>query len=564
MLLKAPNLHTTCAKADNHKEHLTNRRIGLNAGKLLGGTSAINAQCLIPPSASNIDAWESLGNPGWNYTTLAPYLKKPFSITLPDEELSAHLKLSWGKEFAEGGKGPVEVSFTDVKENDVGRAWIETFEGLGYGLTASPFSGKSTGAFSVASTVDAKTKTRSDAYTSYYLPVSDRPNLTLIPNATVQSIILQSSDEESVDNTCEPTATGVTYTSPNGTTERISCKREIILCAGVFHSPKLLELSGIGDPEILAKHNIATKIENPYVGTNLQDHPMASISFEAADGLPTGDDMMRKDPSALKIAQDLYSNKQAGPFATNGLASFAYLPTVDFAHDDSALQKYLQTISESETKTIHPLEKPRLQFLRSLLEAGDEGTGQYFLYHAQATSIGVSTLQSLGANPQPGNFITIVSALSHPISSGTTHISSSDISEPPTINHRYLSNPLDLELLARHIRYVESNIATSSPLKQYLKEGGRRVHPASRLGGDLDRAREYVRIACQTNWHSCGTCAMASRENGGVVDEKLRVYGVRNLRVVDASVIPLVPQCNLQTVVYAIAERASDIIKEGN
>lgn len=84
----------------------------------------MNAQALIPPSASDIDAWEALGNQGRNYATLAPYLKKPFSITLPDDEVASHLHLSWAKEFANGSDGPIKASFTDAKENPLGKAWL--------------------------------------------------------------------------------------------------------------------------------------------------------------------------------------------------------------------------------------------------------------------------------------------------------------------------------------------------------------------------------------------------------------------------------------------------------
>ena len=515
----------------------------------------MNAQALIPPSASNIDAWEALGNKDWNYATLAPYLKKPFSVKLPDEEIASHLQLSWAKELASETDGPIQASFTDVKDNPLGKAWLNTFENLGYPLTASPFSGKSIGAYSNVSTTNPMTKTRSCANAAYYLPVADRPNLTVILKAMVQKILLSNEKDGS-----EPTATGVEYVQ-DGTIKTISSQGEVILSAGVFNSPKILELSGIGDPDLLRKHSVEVKVTSPFVGTNLQDHAVAGISFEAADGVFTGDDMMRKDPTVLKWAMELYQTHQAGPFASSGLVSFGYLPTVDFSKDTQTLKHFLASISES--KLVHPLDKARLSFLYSLIEHGDEGTGQFLLFPAQSTAAGNDTTTGLDNDLQPGNFITIAAALSHPISAGTVHISSKDASIPPTIDHRYLSNDLDLEILARHIRYVET-IAKTAPLSSLLKVNGRRAHPASFSNNDLNKAKEYAKIGAASNWHSCGTCAMAPRESGGVVDEKLRVFGVKNLRVVDASIFPLVPQCNLQSLVYAVAERASDIIKGQN
>ena len=126
----------------------------------------------------------------------------------------------------------------------------------------------------------------------------------------------------------------------------------------------------------------------------------------------------------------------------------------------------------------------------------------------------------------------------------------------------YLSNPIDLELHARHVRYLETIAATPSFSTSILKPEGKRNDPRSIFGGSLDKAKEFVKLASTTNWHSCGTCAMAPRDKGGVVDEKLRVYGVKGLRVVDASVFPLVPQSNTQSLVYVVAERASELILE--
>lgn len=519
---------------------------------MMGGSSSLNAQALIPPSISDIDAWEALGNKGWNYANLSPYLNKPFSISLPDNETSSHLHLSWAKELADGPDGPVRASFADVKENPVGKAWVETFQALNHPLTASPFSGKSIGAYSGASTIDSTTKTRSSSNTAYYLSVADRPNLTVFLNAVVQKIMIQPGE-----NGSKPTATGVQFTQ-DGTTKTIESKKEVILSAGAFNSPKILELSGIGDPKVLREHSVDLIFANPYIGANLQDHVLAGISFEAEDGIFTGDDMLRKDPAVLQWAMDLYQTHKAGPFCSSGVTSFAYLPTTDFSNDTQALSSALAFISE--TKSVHPLDASRLSVLQSLLENGDQGTGQYFIFPAQSNSAGVDTTSGLDSDPQPGNFITLVAALSHPLSTGTVHISSNDAVDPPTIDHCYLSNELDLELHARHIRYLET-IAETAPFSSLLKANGRRNHPAAFLEKNLDKAKAFVKLGSTTNWHSCGTCAMAPQESGGVVDEGLRVYGVKNLRIVDASVFPLIPQSNLQSLVYAVAERASDLIK---
>ncbi len=439
-----------------------------------------------------------------------------------------------------------------MKEDPVPKAWLDTFVALGYPLTASPFSGKSTGPYIAPSTVQASSKTRSYSATAYYLPAASRTNLKVITGVTVSKIVLEK--KSGVQR-----ATGVTYTS-GGVTTTLKANKEVILSAGALNSPKILELSGIGDPAVLKAAGVPLLVENKYVGTNLQDHVQCAISFEAIDGFPTGDDLLRGDAAAIAAAQQQYAESQSGPLATSGLTQFSYLPTVDFKSDTGSVSNLLSTLKAA--KPSHPLDAARIQHLATLLAEGKEGTAQYFLFLAQTSVAGEDTTHGVVPHPQAGNFITPVVGLSHPLSTGTVHISSSNTSIPPTIDHKYLSNPIDLDLHARHVRYIET-IARTNPLASFLKPNGRRNDPLAFIDGSLDKAKAYVKAASTTNWHSVGTVAMAPKEKGGVVDAKLKVYGVEGLRVVDASVFPLVPQSNTQSLVYAVAERAADLIKQG-
>jgi len=122
---------------------------------------------------------------------------------------------------------------------------------------------------------------------------------------------------------------------------------------------------------------------------------------------------------------------------------------------------------------------------------------------------------------------------------------------------------LDLEVYARHVLYLQI-IANSEPFKSsFLKEGGRLRDRKSKLS-TLDEAKAYIKISSISMWHPSGTCSMLPRANGGVVSEKLLVYGTQNLRIIDASIFPLIPRGNLQATVYAVAERAADIVKEAH
>ncbi|PSN64811.1 alcohol oxidase [Corynespora cassiicola Philippines] len=520
--------------ATTPQDGLYGRRIGQTQGKALGGSSAINAEALIPFSSSDLDSWKSIiGNQGWN-SSLVSYLNKTFSIVMPDADTTRHLNISWAEDLASSGKGPVNASFLDAQQDPVPKAWVDAFANLGYSLTASPFSGNSTGPYNTPSTVNSTTKTRAFSTNSYYLPVAARSNLHMFLHSFATRILLTEGDHR---------ATGVEFVQDN-VTKTITAKKEVILCAGTFNSPKLLELSDIGDPEVLNTAVLKTKVANQYVGSNLQDHIICGVSFEARDGIPTGDDLMRNDPDALQLAMALYQEHQARPFATSGVTSFGYLPIVDFVNDTAAKNSLLESLS-SETP-IHPLDSARIFKLHYLIQSAG----------------GADTTSGVVPSPQPGNFISLVAGLSHPLSTGTVHITSADASAPPILNHRYLSNPIDLELHARHVRYLET-IATTHPFStSILKPEGKRNDPRSMFGGSLDKAKEFVKLASTTNWHSVGTCAMAPREMGGVVDENLRVYEVQGLRVVDASIFPLVPQSNTQSLVYVIAERASELILE--
>jgi choline dehydrogenase-like flavoprotein len=514
-------------------------------GKLLGGSSSINAQALIPPSASDLDVWEKLGNNGWNWQTMKPYLEGFFSLSKPEKDTHDCLDLGWSEEaWQKSPSGPVKASFAEVKEEGaVATAWIQTMNNLGYPLTDNPFDGASTGPYNGASTVDPATKTRSSSSMAYYHPIKDRDNLHVFTACTVDKLLLEKQDGG------DYAATGVQYLE-QGQQKTVQAAREVILCAGVFQSPKILELSGVGDPKILNQHGIDITVSNQYVGTNLQDHILHAVSLETQPGVSTRDGLLRRDPAALQAAMSAYQTNKLGPFCSSAITSFAYLPVDDFKEGDEDRHRFITELSKASKE--HPLDQYRISVVHDLVDKQAEGTGQYFPFAAQASLAGGAL--------QPGSFLTLVVALSHPLSTGTVHVASTDPSVKPLIDHRYLSNPLDVEVQARHVRYVEK-IAATEPLATLLKPNGLRNDPAAFIGDDLDKAKKYLKLAGTTNYHSVGTCAMAPKESGGVVDSELRVYGVANLRIVDASIIPLVPQSNTQSLVYALAERAADIIR---
>ncbi|KAF7515937.1 hypothetical protein G7054_g14359 [Neopestalotiopsis clavispora] len=541
------------------QENLNSRQIGHPQGRALGGSSAINAEVFVPPSATGFDTWESLGNPGWGWSNVEPYFRKSHTLNPPDEALAKHLDIDWIDEATRGSNGPIQATFTGFTEDPLGRAWNTTFRQLGFGVTQDPYSGRGIGAWSTPASIDPLTKTRSYAASAYLAPVRDRPNLHVVTGATVCRILLQ-----------ETSAKGVVFKlkDDNGTNEhQVQAGREVILAAGAYQSPKLLELSGIGNKLMLDKFGIATKVENNNVGQNLQDHlmtgisfeaadgVMTGISFEAADGVMTGDCLLRQEPEFVNAFMQMYQEHKAGPLAGGAIPSCALMPIIsdELSKMDPQHQELFRDIlAKSAAKSI----------LQGHIK--DEASAALFMLPAQVNLHNGPKQSGMVSNVKPGNYVSLGVSLLHPLSRGSSHISSADPSAPPVIDPRYLSHPLDIEVFARHLMALEV-LAKSSPLDAYLKPDGQRAQGLGGRNADantLERAKDYIKETTLTNNHPVGTCAMLPLEKGDVVDARLCVYGVANLRVVDSSIMPLIPRGHIVTSVYTVAEKAADLIKE--
>lgn len=524
----------------------------------MGGSSAINAQALIPPSSASIDAWAQLGNPGWNWPTLKPYFQKFHTLTSPSEEIKKYLSIDYVEEDIRGKTGPIKASFPDnAEENVLAKAWVDTFKSLGYGITGDPFSGKVSGGFVSASTVDPVSKERSYAASAYYAPVKDRSNLHVITDALVEKILLEHIDDPTINNDDIRYSASVVQYMHEGQVKTAKANKEVVLCAGAIQSPQILELSGIGDRKLLESHGIKALIDNPNVGENLQDHLFTGINYEVKDGIATAD-ILRRDAKAAQAAMAEYMSKKTGPMTSTAMAAFAFMPIVDFLTPGDAgpaalkklLDKHLPT-----TPTIHH------GFIRSILQDPTETSASMFMAPTYAKLSTEPIIPNASTQSVPeGNYITICTSILHPFSRGSTHISSPSAYSPPLINPAYLSHPLDAEIFAYHILFLET-IASTDPLASFLKPSGRR-NPAAPPLRSVEAAKEYLRASAISNWHPTSSCTMLPRETGGVVDPRLRVYGTKNLRVVDASVLPIVPRGNPQSSVYAVAERAVDLIRE--
>ena len=495
-----------------------------------------------------IDAWAWLGNDGWTWADMEPYYRKFYTLSVPDEATSQHLGLDYITDTDKAARGPIQVSYTGVLQDPLSKAWVDTFKTLKHGMAGDPFSCKSVGGYANAATVDHSSKTRSYAATAYYAPVAQRTNLSVMTGAQVEKIGFTQEDGNMIAN--------AVYFNREGESLKVGVRKEVVLAAGAFQSPKILELSGIGNSQILQPLDIPVVIDNENVGENLQDHLMTGISFEVNDGVMTGDSLMRQEPEAIAAATDMYQNHKAGPMTVGGVASHAFMPmpgSGPVPNTESELQDLLQQYPSDA--------KNKLQYdaICKILREPDEGTGALFMFLAQTNLHNNENAKGWLQDLQPGSFISLGAIQAHVFSRGMSHIVSDKFFDAPDIDPRYLSHPLDLEILARHVQFLE-RLARSPPLSDYIKPNGKRNHPTAYVE-DLAAAKDYVRTTAISSYHPAGTCAMLPRSEGGVVDNRLIVYGTRNVRVVDASVMPLIPRSNLQSTVYAVAERAADLIK---
>ncbi|KAI8303483.1 Dehydrogenase citC [Colletotrichum sp. SAR11_59] len=379
----------------------------------------------------------------------------------------------------------------------------------------------------------------------YTTEAASKPNLVVLTEALVKKINFNTTSGGAV-------ATGVHVVAKNGEEKEISAKNEVILAAGALQTPQLLELSGIGGRQHLERHGIPVIVDNPNVGENMQDHPVVCQSFEVSDGVPSGD--VLRDANILNALVGQYQATREGPLGQSTISS-AYTPLAD---GSGLVQKEGKTnLFESHKDQI---ETSAAKLVRSLVESPDEPTCQYLLFPSQITiNDHPANMAEYILPSHPDNYITIMTVLNHPFSRGCVHITSPDYKDLPAWDPRYNANPLDLELLASNVQFVEKIVGTE-PFGGLIKAGGKRLPEIK--GSDLESAKEIVRQRQISIFHVSGSCAMMPREQGGVVDDRLRVYGTKKLRIVDASIVPIEPSGNIQSTVYAVAERAADLIKQ--
>ena len=484
---------------------------------------------------------------------MEPYYRKFHTFHEPSAAMKEYLDLDYLEEKLHGKTGSVQVTFGEF-QSEFDKAWVSCFNTLGRKATRDPISGLCIGGHNTAASINPFSMTRSFAGNAYLSEqVKRRPNLQIITGATVERIVLRGKANKNDLLIAE----GVSFRDRSGMIRMVSAS-EVILCAGVVQSPQILELSGIGSSEILSSYGIETIVDLPAVGENLQDHPIVGVSFESK--VSTFDSF--RDPNVIGAVLKEYQQEKTGPLA-KATYSAAFMPCMSFLEhrdEEDLKQLFEKYLGDGDTWSLafqaHPSLKTQYELVRSIIEDPQQSSIQYLLAPVQLNP--KQSPVSVSIEARAADCITLFASLSHPLSRGSVHIASANPADKPDVDPQYFTHPLDVEIVARHLQYLDV-IAATEPLASLLKKNGRRI-PTDVDLKSLDAAKQLTELGF-TTYHPCGTCAMMPREMGGVVDQDLRVYGMQNVRVVDASVFPMIPRGNIQTSVYAVAERAADMIK---
>lgn len=389
-------------------------------------------------------------------------------------------------------------------------------------MTNNPYAqdGEVSGSFMVADAVDKTTKNRSFSANDYYLRLAEgRENLTVRTGIIVDRVLFDSSR----DTEGRLRATGVRYTTEDGRSHTIRTAKEVIVTAGAINSPRLLELSGIGDKGLIESLGISCLVNNPNVGENLQNHPMCMLAFKLRQDLDEGhqtmDQVARQDPEAVAAAMKDYTENQSGPFSRSGTNATALLPLPGTAGGHEEGQRKVRellarTISggSESSKPTSSLAQKQEEFIRSILQSA-EPSGHYLTFGGLVHFSPDGTMPP----PPPGNdtFYTIGISLAHPMSRGSVHISSSSPSTAPRIDPNYFSHALDVEVMARHLLFITSTLRKAEPLASHISEElGNSTMNVDELE-DLGRAKQFLCENAVGAYHFAGTCSMMSQNLGG-------------------------------------------------
>lgn len=498
------------------------RSFPVNRAKVLGGCSAMNLMTYDRAAVAEYDSWEELGNPGWNWKTMIKAMKK-------SETFTGKNTATYGSKGV-GDKGPVQAVINRVIP-DQQKTWIPTMNKLGIKTNLESLGGNPLGVMYQPSSIDPKTYTRSysaNAYSTIY-----GHNLQILTDTIVDKVTLVKKGKQQV-------ATGVVL--QDGT--QINARQEVIISAGSVQSPGLLERSGVGKKSVLSAVGVKQIIDLPGVGENLQDHLRIMSSYQLKPEF-TSFDILRSNPVVAAQQLALWVLGKLSLYDYTGSAYTFTTWKQAIGSDKNLLALAKKAVGKDGSK----VDKKKLEFMK------DSSIPQLEVIFSDGYT-GVKGYPASTSTLFGKGFFTLIAVVMHPLSRGSIHINSVDPAAKPVIDPNYFGNDHDLEAVVQAVKYSRK-IATTEPMRSVWEN---EYEPGMDEVQTDDQRREYAKKTALSIFHPSGTCSMLPKADGGVVDPKLKVYGTSNLRVVDASIMPLLISAHIQTAVYGIAEIAAELI----
>ena len=368
-----------------------------------------------------------------------------------------------------------------------------------------------------------------------YLPLAGS-NLEILSDFLVSKVNLEKRGSKH-------RVTGVTLST--GTI--IYVNKEVIISAGAIGSPALLERSGIGQASILGAAKVEQLIDLPGVGENFQDHVRVQTCYHLKKPFTSTTDSLRNNATYAASALETYLAGKRGPLDFSGAGFiFANWNQTLLGGDDTALVALARKSVGASSDIGHKLK---------LAQLADRSIPQVEVIFSDGYT-GMKGYPPAGTPLHGDGFFTLIAGLMHPLSRGSVHINASDPLGAPIIDPKYLDNEYDIQAMVELAKFCRC-IALSEPVRGYWDF---EYEPGLDAVQTEEQWREFALATTLSIFHPMGTAAMLPRKAGGVVDPKLVVYGAENLRVADASIIPVELSAHIQTAVYGIAERAAEII----
>ena len=521
-------------------EKLNNSTYSVAAAAVVGGGSVVNGMGYTRGSKADYDSWEALGNPGWGWEGLFPYFLKSTTFIPPTPQSVTQWNITWDPSAY--GNGPLHVHIPSFQYPDIATFWDALRNEPGVVVGNGSNLGAGSGAYWNPVTIDARDMTRSTARKAYYDPVNaTRTNLHLLRGQTAAEILFAPG---------EPLrANGVRIVSRlDNSTRSIYAKKEVILAAGAMMTPQLLQASGIGPAAVLKAAGVRVKKDMPAVGANFQDHPTAFLSYALANQSFPNPNTIATNATYNATVWDEYFSNKTGPISAVGGSTVLYLTRPEIDSPAAAAALVAQLLAQPAASYLPPVYGASAPLLR-----GFEAQRAILARQLNSSSTAITLTSFVGG----GN---TAAPLFKPLSRGTVTLNPTDPNGLPIVSFHTLMNPVDSKNVVATVRRVRAfwQNPKLAPLGPSELTPGPQFQTDDEILGELTRNNAIFRPSLA---HPSCTCAMMPERLGGCVGPDLKVYGVRGLRIVDASVMPIIPAGALQGTVYAVAEKAADLIK---